>query len=100
MESKKRRKPHPLYLVTKVCPTFFSSFRHSDRRRVSRDNGVQTKYDRMFERRNQGILSENYSKMMKLLRLTNRNLRSLQTTIATRKTYPNISSKSAEPNGP
>ncbi|KAG6811624.1 hypothetical protein H0H92_006588 [Tricholoma furcatifolium] len=31
---------------------------------ASKNNGVRTKYDRMFERKNQGVLSEHYSKLI------------------------------------
>ncbi|KAG6909727.1 hypothetical protein DXG01_015715 [Tephrocybe rancida] len=31
---------------------------------TSKNNGVRTKYDRMFERKNQGVLSEHYSKLV------------------------------------
>ncbi|KAG6865184.1 hypothetical protein C0991_004627 [Blastosporella zonata] len=31
---------------------------------TSENNGVRTKYDRMFERKNQGVLSEHYSKLI------------------------------------
>ncbi|KAG6898320.1 hypothetical protein C0992_011912 [Termitomyces sp. T32_za158] len=31
---------------------------------TSKSNGVRTKYDRMFERKNQGVLSEHYSKLI------------------------------------
>ncbi|KAG6825377.1 hypothetical protein H0H93_000777, partial [Arthromyces matolae] len=31
---------------------------------TSKNNGVRTKYDRMFERKNQGVLSEHYSKLI------------------------------------
>ena len=49
--------------LTKVCD-HFPSFYHSNRRRVIQGNGVRTRYDRMFERKNQNILSEHYSKLI------------------------------------
>lgn len=50
--AKKKVRPNEMIIITYICPNKFTQ------------SGVRTKYDRMFERKNQNILSEHYTKLV------------------------------------